>query len=314
MNGLGAGAGEDPGVLRPAAARGVHDQLALLERDPGEPARQHPYALAVVHGERSQVDVARRHRAIDVRRHGGELDHGLGDPGPRVLRDPAAQIVELGAVRLGPDDDALATRAVDRLDDQLVEAVHHLLAGVRVTEAPGVDVLEDRLLREVVADQVGDIGVDELVVGYAVADRVGERHLAAARGVDQAGAAEQRVTAEVHRVEELVVDAAVDDVHRLEAVGGAHHDPAATALQVASLDELDAHRARQQGVLEVGAVVDARRQHDDRRVGDAGRGRGPQRGEESLRVARDRPDPVVREGLRQRCGDRAAVRHDVRDP
>ena len=77
---------------------------------------------------------------------------------------------------------------------------------------------EHRLLAEVVADQVGQVGVDELVVGDAVADRVGDRHVAGARGVHQARAAEQRVGAEVHRVEELVVDPAVDHVHLLEAL------------------------------------------------------------------------------------------------
>ena len=70
---------------------------------------------------------------------------------------------------------------------------------------------------------------------------------------DQAGDAEHRVAAEVHRVEELVVDPAVDDVDRLVAGGGAHPHLAADAHQVAALDELDAHHPGQQGVLEVGA-------------------------------------------------------------
>ena len=128
-----------------------------------------------------------------------------------------------------------------------------------------------RLLGEVVADDVGQVGVDELVVGDAVADRVGQRDVAGAGGVDQAGAAEHRVGAEVHRVEELVVDAAVDHVHRRQALRRTHHHAAAPALEVAALDELDAHGAGEQGVLEVGAVVDARGQHDDGRVGDTGR-------------------------------------------
>ena len=85
-------------------------------------------------------------------------------------------------------------------------------------------------------------------------------------------------------------------------VGGPHHHPAAAALQVAALDQLDAHRAGQQRVLEVGAVVDARRQHDDRRVGDAGRRRRAQRGQQPLRVARDRADPVL--GERSRAAPR----------
>ena len=224
-----------------------------------------------------------------------------------------AQLVELGAGGLRADHDALAAGAVDRLEHQLVEPVHDLLAVVRVPEAPGVDVLQDRLLVEVVAHQVGEVGVDQLVVGDAVADGVGDRHVAGAGGVEQARAAEQRVAAEVHRVEELVVDAAVDHVHRLEALRRTHHHAAAAALEVAALDQLDPHRAGEQRVLEVGAVEDARGQHDDVGVGDTGGCGGAQRGEQLLGVAGDRSDAVLGEGLGQRRRDRAAVGHHVGD-
>ena len=85
------------------------------------------------------------------------------------------------------------------------------------------------------------------------------------------------------------------------------------AHQVAALDELDAHRAGQQRVLEVGRVVDARREHDDGRVADAGRRGLAQRGEQRLGVLRHRADAVVGEHLGQRGRQRAAVGHDVRD-
>ena len=214
---------------------------------------------------------------------------------------------------LRPDHDALAAGAVDRLEHQLVEAVHDLLAVVGVAQPPGVDVLQDRLLVEVVAHQVGEVGVDQLVVGDAVADGVGDRHVAGAGGVEQARAAEQRVAAEVHRVEELVVDPAVDHVHRLEALRRTHHHAAAAALEVTALDQLDAHGAGQQRVLEVGAVEDAGREHDDVGVGDTGRCGGAQGGEQLLRVAGDRADPVLGEGLGQGRGDRPAVGHHVGD-
>ncbi len=308
------GTGEHPGVLGAAAAGGVDDQLALGQRDPRQPAGQHPHARAVVDGEGPQVDVARPELAVDERRHRGELHDRLGDPGAGVGQDLAAQLVELGARGPRPDHDPLAAGPVDRLEHQLVETVQDLLARLGVTDPPGVDVAEQRLLVEVVADDVGHVGVDELVVGDAVADRVGQRHVAGPRGVDDAGAAQHGVGPEVHRVEELVVDAAVDHVHRRHALGGPHHHPAAAALEVAPLDELDAHRAREQRVLEVGTVVDARRQHHHRRVDDTGGGGGAQRGQQVLRVARDRPDPVGAHGLGQRGGDRPAVGHHVGDP
>ena len=63
---------------------------------------------------------------------------------------------------------------------------------------------------------------------------------------------------EVHRVEEVVVDAPVDDVDLAVALGGAHVDGVVAAEQVTALDQLDAHLPGQQRVLEVGRVVDTR--------------------------------------------------------
>ena len=213
----------------------------------------------------------------------------------------------------GPDDEPLAARAVDRLHDELVEAVEHLLERARLLEPPGLHVRQDRVLGEVVPDEVGQVGVDELVVGDAVADRVRDRHVAEARREQEAGRAEHRVGAELQRVEELVVDAAVDHVDAGRAGGRAHPDPAAGAEQVAALDQLDAHQAREQGVLEVRRVVDARGQHDDRRILDAVRGRGAQRAEQPLRVVADRPHPHAHEQLGQGLRHDPAVRDDVAD-
>ena len=299
--------------LEPAAAGGVHDQLALGQGDPGQAAGEHPHPLAVVDRERPQVDVPGTEPAVHEGRHRRQLHDGLGDPGARVVEHLGAELVELGPGGDRADDDALAARPVDRLEHELVEPVEDLLARLRLAHPPGVDVADHRVLGQVVADQVRHVGVDELVVGHAVADRVGERDVAGPRRVDQPRAPEHRVGQEVHRVEELVVDPAVDHVHRLEALGGPHHHPAAAALEVATLDQLDAHGAREEGVLEVRAVVDTGRQHHDRRVGDAGGCRGPQCGEQPLRVRRDGTDPVLRDGLGQRRGDRPAVGHDVGD-
>ena len=131
---------QHPGVLRAAALRAVDDQLALGERDPGEPARQHPHALAVVHRERAQVDVPRPQALLDERRDGRQLDDRLRDPPARVRRSRSRSAVELGGVGLRADDEPLAARAVDRLDDELVQPVEDLLERVRLLEPPGVDV------------------------------------------------------------------------------------------------------------------------------------------------------------------------------
>ncbi len=96
---------------------------------------------------------------------------------------------------LGPDDQALAARAVDRLQHQLVEPPEHLGQHVGVLQAVGGNVGEDCLLAQVVPDQVGHVRVDRLVVGQAVADRVGDGHVARPGRVEQAWAAEHRFRA-----------------------------------------------------------------------------------------------------------------------
>ncbi len=258
--------------------------------------------------------MAGRHLAVDHRRDGGQLHHRLRDPAARVLDDAGAQRVQLLGGRPRTDHDALAAGAVHRLEHELGEPVEHLLAVRRLLEPPGVDAGQQRFLGEVVADQVGNVGVDQLVVGDAVADRVGQRDVAGAGSGDQPCAAEHRVRTELGRVEELVVDPPVDHVHGLEALGGADRDASVVAQQVAALDELDAHHPGQQRVLEVGGVVHAGGQHDDRRVADAAGRSGPQRGQQVQRVALHRTDPVPAGDLGQRGEHGAPVRHHVGHP
>ncbi len=185
--------------------------------------------------------------------------------------------------------------------------------GVRLVAPEGVDVAQDRVLVEVEADQLGQVGVDQLVVGHAVADGVGDGDPAAAHRRDQPGDAEHRVAAEVHRVEELVVDPAVDDVDRLVTGGRAHPHLAADADQVAALDELDAHHPGQQGVLEVGRVEHPGGEDDDGGVARTVGGRGPQGGQQHPRVVVHRADPHRGEGLGEDVGHRPAVGDDIAD-
>ena len=124
---------------------------------------------------------------------------------------------------------------------------------------------------------------------------------------------EHRVAAEVHRVEELVVDPPVDDVDRAVAGRRAHPHLAADADQVAALDELDAHHPGEEGVLEVGGVEDPGGEHDDGRVARAVGGGGTQRGEQHPRVVVHGADPHRRERLGEDVGHGAAVGDDVAD-
>ena len=175
----------------------------------------------------------------------------------------------------------------------------------------GLDVGEDRVLVEVVADQLRHERVDGLVVGDAITQRVGDRDVAGAVGVDQARHSDQRLLAPENGVEPLVVDTSIDHVNRAQTSGGPHEDVVVVDHQVAALDELHAHLFGEVQVLVVGGVVDARSQQDDRRVVDPGRREPAKVAQELVDVALHRPHRVAREQVRQDALHHVAVGQHV---
>ncbi len=290
--------GHHPGVLGAAALAGVHHERPLGQRHPGQAAGQQPDIVAVVDRERPQVDVAGLQPFPDQHRRCRQAHRPLRDPAARVGRHHAVQFGQRLLVGVRPDDDALAAGPVHRLEHEMAQLAEDPGAHVRIVQPVGLDVGEHRLLVEVVADQVGHVGVDELVVSHAVADPVGDRHVPGPCGVDETGAADDRIGPEQHRVQEIVVDAAVDHVDQAPPVGGAQVDAVARAEQVASLDEFGTHEPGQQGVLEVGRIVDARRKDDDHRIVGGLRGGGAERGQQARRVFVHRGHPLLGEQRR----------------
>ena len=153
------------------------------------------------------------------------------------------------------------------------------------------------VLAQVVADHGRHVGVDELVVGHAVAHAVGDGHPPGPGGVDHARAADEGLGTELQRVEVVVVDAPVDHVHRDLALGRAQEDVGAVADQVTALDQVHAHEAGQQRVLVEGGVVHARREHHDGRVLHRRRGGPPQRVDQAGRVVGHHLDRLAPEQL-----------------
>ena len=117
----------------------------------------------------------------------------------------------------------------------------------------------------------------------------------------------------IERIAEVVVDAAIDHVDALEAVGGAHVDDVVVGDQVAAFDQIDAHLAREIGVLKVGGVEDARREQHDVRLGAAFRRERAQRGQQQLRIVLDGPHAVAVKELRKGALHHAAVGEHVAD-
>ena len=184
--------------------------------------------------EGPQVDVARRDAAARRRSGRWRARASAGRcswPGSRVMRARNASISPLRRRRA--DQHAVAAGALHLLHHQLCSWSSTSSRSSGLLALPGRHVLQDRLLAEIEADHLGHVRIGRLVVGDAGADRVGER--------DVAGAVHRRAgpgrrapsPAEGERVEEGVVDAAVDHVHALRAGGGAHVDVAVLHEQVA---------------------------------------------------------------------------------
>jgi hypothetical protein len=85
-------------------------------------------------------------------------------------------------------------------------------------------------------------------------------------GRDQPGHAEHRIGRKTRGIEIIVVDAAIDHVDLHPAGDRAHPDDIVVDHEIGGLDQLDAHRIREEAVLVIGRVEMARGQHDAHRL------------------------------------------------
>ena len=237
--------------------------------------------------EGAEVDVARLELAVDEAGSAGEVEDGLGDEVGRVGADLLGVLLALLGGRVRADEHSVAAGLADALDDEVLQVVQRVFEVFGPTAETGVYVGEYRLLCQIVADHVGDVGVDALVVGDAGSGRVDEGDVAELVGVHEAGRAEQRVGAEDEWVYEVVVDAAVDDIDTAQALRGPHVDEPVVDQQVAPLDQFRAELLGQEYVLVEGGVVDSGSEQGDDGVGAPFRGQLLQGPEEDLPVVFD---------------------------
>src|ERR1700757_2655852 len=133
----------------------------------------------------------------------------------------------------------------------------------------GFDVVENRIFVEVVADDAGNVRIEGLVVGKAGAEGIGHGDVSGAISIEQTSTTQDGITAKDEGVTEVVVDATVDDVDALEAVGSAHVDDVVVGYEVATLNKIDAHLTGEIGVFEICGVEYAGCEQDDVRLGAA---------------------------------------------
>ncbi len=258
--------------------------------------------------------MTRRHAFLDAGRAGRQRQRRLGDEVLGIGLELGAKHRDHCLVGLRADQHAIAARAVDLLDHEIVEMIEDVGQVFRLPAPPRRHVLQDGLLAEKEFHDLRHVAVDRLVVGDTGADRIGERQVAGLVDCHQAGHAQRRIRTEGQWIEEVVVDPPVDDVDALEPFGGAHIGDLAFNDHVATFNQLDTELVGEERVLVIGRVVDAGREQRDRRIGGSGLGRHRfQGGEQFVRVVLDRRHAMAREQLREQPHHDLAVLQHVGD-
>src|ERR1700722_1427935 len=125
------------------------------------------------------------HFAIEKTWSARKPESRLCDVVARLSFDFLAELLPLLLRAVWADQHAVAAGLAHRFNDQLIHMFKHVAALRFVAEQIGLHVREDGVFSQVVMDDGGYVGVDSLIVGNAGADRVGQRHVASAVGVEQ---------------------------------------------------------------------------------------------------------------------------------
>ena len=254
---------QNPGVFGAATLGAIHDELSLGQCYSSESTREHPHVSTVVDRKRSQIGVTRAKTFVDQGGDRGERHHILSNPAARITDQGFLQLGQFLLARSRPHDEPFTARAIHGFDHELVESIQNLLERLGLFEPPGVDVWQEWFFRKVIADEVGDIGINELVIGDPVPDSVSYCDVAQPCRQHEARGAEQRINAELKRIKELIIDSSIDDIDSCGSSSRPHPHPTTRTEEVTTLDELHAHQASEKGVFEVGRVIHARGENHD---------------------------------------------------
>mmetsp|Transcript_23677 Transcript_23677/g.42197 ORF Transcript_23677/g.42197 Transcript_23677/m.42197 type:complete len:377 (+) Transcript_23677:1070-2200(+) len=247
-------------------------------------------------------------------RHGGQRQRGLGDiiAGVRLkFRPEGCDFFFRGG---GTHQHAVAARAVHLFDHQIGEVIQHVFQRLGVRAAVRRHVVQDRLFARVEFDDIRHVAVDRLVIRNARPGGVCNGDAARAVDIHDARHAQHAVGIEGQRIEEIVVDPAVEHVNGLVAPRRAHRHAPVHHPQVVPFDKLGAHLIGEEGVFVIGGVVDAGRQHCKRWSAAAGIGSaGHERAAQALRVLADRLHFDLAEQLGEHVQHRLAIFEHIAD-
>ena len=180
----------------------------------------------------------------------------------------------------------------------------HVVALARLAAPPGRDARNREILVEEVAAQARQEAQESVALDEPRAERVADRDLARASGLQEPGHADERVRAQLERIAELGADPAHDQVDGLQALDGLQIHAVVADREVRALDDAEPEIAREVRVLEIVLRRLARRQeHGERRV-------AVREAQEPLRERAEEAREPAHVALREHLGQ-ALRRHDA---
>ena len=159
---------------------------------------------------------------------------------------------------MGTHQHPVSARFVGGLDHQLVQVLEHVCELRLVPADVGGHIGKDRVFTGVIPDHFRDVGIDDLVVPDPGAGGIGHGHPPFFINFHDPGNAQHGIRTEGPRIDEIVVDPAIEHIDPHGPLGGAHEYAIVGDHQVPALHQIDSHLPGQEGVFEVGGVVYAR--------------------------------------------------------
>ena len=154
----------------------------------------------------------------------------------------------------------VAAAFVCRFHYELLQIIQDEFPVIFVRRKIGFDIRKNRFLAQVEFDHFGNIVVGDLVICDASADGICEVHIPLAVSFDDARNAQRGILPENRGIDEIIVDAAIDDIDLPESLGRLHEDPRILHEKIAAGDNFDPHRTGEKGMFEICGIVDSRRE------------------------------------------------------